>query len=109
MRGKEATSGIFHDLQTLQAGSGDEILKKHLKEAARNARYTSVQTQNELIHICEEIVREKIVSRANKSIGFSVIADETSDISGVEQLSIGIRFLIQNRTLFAKSLWVLFR
>ena len=30
---------------------------------------------------------------ANESNGFSIIADETADISGTEQLSIGVRFV----------------
>ena len=37
------------------------------------------------------------MSSANSSAGFSVLADETTDISGREQLSLGVRFVdVQN-------------
>ena len=57
------------------------------------AKYTSVRTQNELFSICEGVVREDIVSAANASVGFSILADETADITGEEQLSPGVCFV----------------
>ncbi|XP_065662825.1 uncharacterized protein LOC136085446 [Hydra vulgaris] len=41
----------------------------------------------------EIILVNDIVSAANNSIGFSVLADETADISRTEKLSIGIHFI----------------
>ena len=38
-------------------------------------------------------MREEIVAMANNSSGFAIIADESADISGKEQLSIGVRFV----------------
>ena len=64
-----------------------------MENAAGNAKYTSVRTQNELISICEDVVREYIGSAANASVGFSILADVTVDISGEEQLSLGVRFV----------------
>lgn len=40
----------------------------------------------------EEIIANDIVSKTNASKCFSILADETSDIAGVEQLSLGVRF-----------------
>ena len=48
-----------------------------------------MQTQNELIGICQRVLQKKIVSDANRAGAFSILADETADISGTEQLSIG--------------------
>ena len=42
------------------------------------------------------MLKEEIVAAVKNSIGFSIIADETADISGTEQLSIGIRFVDQH-------------
>ena len=68
-----------------------------MENAAGNAKYTSVRSQNELISICEDVVREDIcedvVSAADASVGFSILADETTDISGEEQLSLGVRLV----------------
>ena len=69
--------------------AGDKIIRNHLDTAAKNTKYTSHQTEKELIKISEQILVNDIASAANNSIGFSVLAD----ISGTEQLSIGIRFV----------------
>ena len=93
LRGKNVNSGNLHDLLQFRVEAGDIDLGNHLKNAAQNAKYTSVRTQNELIHLCEETIREEIVDTANSKVGFSIIADETADIAGKEQLSIGVRFI----------------
>ena len=94
LRGKEVDSGNLFDLYKFRAEAGDEVLQKHLESAPKNVRYTSVQTQNELIELSADVRREKIVLQANASIaGFSLIADETTDFSGIEQLLIGIRYV----------------
>lgn len=58
-----------------------------------NAKYSSNRTQNELITLCGKILKEEIVCEANAANAFSIIADESAYISGVEQLTIVIRFL----------------
>jgi hypothetical protein len=49
--------------------------------------------QNELISICGKLICKQILDEVNNSEYFSLLADETADISGVEQLSIGVRFV----------------
>lgn len=93
LRGKESTSGNLCDLLQFRIEAGDTVLKDHIEGTSRNARYTSARVQNELIVLSEEVVRDNIVKAANESNGFSIIADETADISGTEQLSIGVRFV----------------
>ena len=94
LRGKQADSGNLVDLYKFRAEAGDEVLQHHLETAPKNARHTSVKTQNELIKLSAEVLKEKIVRQANESLaGFSLIADETADFSGVEQLFIGIRYV----------------
>ena len=68
-----------------------EDLKEHLVHATDNAKYTSPMIQNEIIHLCEGYIREKIVSRISKY--WSLMADETQDCSTAEQLSICIRYV----------------
>ena len=93
LRGKESTSGNLRDLLRFRIEAGDTILKDHTEGASKNAKYTSVRVQNKLIALSEEVVRDKIMKAANESNGFSIIADETADIPGTEQLSIGVRFV----------------
>jgi len=68
-------------------------MKDHMEGARKNARYTSVRVQNGLIVLSEEVGRDTIVKAANELNELSVIADETADISGTEQLSFGVRFV----------------
>ena len=69
------------------------VLQSHLESAPSNAKYASHRIQNELISICEDELLSNIILDVNKSIGFSILADETADISGIEQLSVGVWFV----------------
>ena len=92
LRGKTAETGNFHDLMNFRVEAGDEILHNHFVSAPGNAKYTSVRTQNTLIEMCGSILRDNIVRAANASVAFSILVDETTDISGTEQMSLGVRF-----------------
>ncbi|XP_025417879.1 52 kDa repressor of the inhibitor of the protein kinase-like [Sipha flava] len=41
----------------------------------------------------DKVIRNDIVSQVNNSVAFSLLADETADIAGKEQLSIGVRYI----------------
>ena len=58
-----------------------------------NAKYVSPTIKNELIKDCGQVIDDRIVSEVNNSSGFTVLADETADINGHEQLSITVRFI----------------
>ena len=72
----------------------DKDLKDHLKHAPKNAKFTSPRIQNEIISLCESIIREKVI--ATVQTYWSVMADETTDVSATEQMSICIRFVNSN-------------
>lgn len=93
LHGKDSFGGNFCDLLDLCIEAGDTILKKHSETAAGSARYTSHRVQNELFAECEPVIRNEIVCAANSAVGLSVLADETADNFGVEQLSLGVRFV----------------
>ena len=75
------------------AAKKDTMLQSHLESAAQNAKYLSPTTQNELIACIESEIREQIVRQCNKSSFVSVMADETTDCGGIEQLSLCIRYV----------------
>ena len=72
---------------------GDRVLEEHLKNSASNALYTSKTVQNELIVICGDIIRNKILAKVRQAKYFSIIADEATDVANDEQLSICIRYV----------------
>lgn len=97
-RGKTDKTAIFSNLLQFRIDAGDSILSNHLQNCPSNATYISHRVQNELIGICNDVLRENIIEDAKKSPFFSIIADESCDISGIEQLSIGIRFISKMST-----------
>lgn len=87
--------GNFRSLLRFRIDAGDTALQNHLLTAASNATYTSPQTQNEIIDACGSIVLEQLVCEINKSGCFSAMADETMDVSGIEQFSNAVRYVAE--------------
>lgn len=49
--------------------------------------------QNKLISVFGHLIQGQIVTNVRKSIFYSVLADETTDISQVEQFSLCVRYV----------------
>ncbi|KAF2881210.1 hypothetical protein ILUMI_24963 [Ignelater luminosus] len=84
---------LIGDCDSLRANSGDEDLRRHVISSRKNATYMSPDIQNEIIQICSEIVTEEIMKKINRASCFTLLADETMDVSGTEQFSICIRYI----------------
>lgn len=91
--------GNFRQLIRFRLDSGDQALKEHLVTSSKNANYLSWKIQNEIINACNQIILKRIVERANQSECFSVLADETTDMSTQEQSSICIRFIDKDKKM----------
>lgn len=78
---------------------GDDFLRTVLEGSGKRNKYTSPVIQNEIIQVCNTILLRKIVNKVNKSKCFSVLADETTDISTKEQLSICVRYIDEQNML----------
>lgn len=66
-------------------------MKKYLD--TQKLQYSSPKIQNEIIEICGAIILGKIISKINQAKFFSILADETTDISGIEQFSSCVRYV----------------
>lgn len=89
----QSGQGIFRAMLKFRVDAGDVVLKEHLENCPKNAVYVSPRVQNEMIDICGNIIREKIVEEIKESPYFTVLFDETSDVAGIEQASLCIRYL----------------
>ena len=98
-RGKQSDGGNFQELLRFRVEAGDKILEEHFATSAQNARYTSHRVQNDLIGTFETVLPKDLTNAINQSKCFALLADETTDIFGKEQLSIGIRYLDSNSIL----------
>ena len=85
--------GNFIELLNFRVRAGDKVLEKHLQNSSKNAKYISKEIQNELITCCGEVIRERIISEVKINKLFSIIADEASDSSNQEQMSLVLRFV----------------
>ena len=73
---------------------GDKVLEQHLKTCSKNASYISKTSQNDLISCCGQFITELNVRNIKENqFFFSILADEASDCSNQEQLSLVIRYV----------------
>lgn len=86
----EENDGNFRALLRFRSKT-DSVLKNMLTCSVGNAQYTSPRIQNEIIEVCNDLIVRNLVKELNASSCFSILADETSDISGLEQLSLCVR------------------
>jgi len=79
---KPNNDGNFRAILRYRA-QGDGDMRSYL-ESSDTIKYTSSTSQNEIIDSSNKLLFNKIVSRANEAKCFSVLADETADVSGIE-------------------------
>lgn len=89
----EKNDGNFRSLLRYRANSGDNDLKDQLMNSGGKSMYTSSFIQNELINTFGHLIQCQIVENVRKSIFYSVLADETTDISQIEQFSLCVRYV----------------
>ena len=96
LRGHDETEeslnpGNFRSLLTF-ISNHDQIVRKRIKEGPQNSKYTSPEIQNELLGVMGDMVLQTISNEVQKAGIYSLLADETKDISQKEQLSIVLRY-----------------
>ena len=73
--------------------AGDTILEEHLSTGAKNATYTSSTIHNQIIDILSNQIQQVILKKVKKAQWFTVIADEVTDLSNKELLSLDLRYV----------------
>ena len=85
--------GNFVEVLNYRVRGGDLVLENHLRTCSKNASCISKTSQNELINCCGNYIKDILVKEIKESRFFSVLADEASDCSNQDQLSLVIRFV----------------
>ena len=90
----------FHSLKDLAIRIGCEYL--HELSLGGNAQYNSEQTVAELLHCLSQAIEEKILFDLQSSEFFSLMTDESTDISVLKQLVLVGKYLTHDgvRTSF---------
>lgn len=89
----EINEGNFRAFLRERVDAGDSVLENHLRHPAKNAMYTSWNIQNQLIECCGAMIQKNILKKVNAAKFFSVLADEATDISSTQQMSICVRYV----------------
>ena len=98
----ESNRGNFQALLDFRVLSGDTVLKEHFETAPRNATYRSKTIQNDLIDCCGEVLRIDIVEEVKKAGIYSLMADESPDISKKEQMPVSLRYVNKQGEILEK-------
>ena len=83
--------GNLKSLLLLCCQSGDHVLKQHLEISAKNAKYTSKTTQNDLLLCIKRYIQGKIIDKVKAQQHgplFGVQADEVTDVSNKEEIGV---------------------
>lgn len=90
--------GNFRELLKFRVKSGDSVLENHLQNTSSKATYISKTTQNEIIECCSKVILNHILSRIKNGSGFySIIFDETLDVSKRSQISLVLRYIYNDK------------
>ena len=76
-----------------RVSAGDSVLRDHLAKAPPNVKYTSPSIQNEVADILGTQIKRNILDRVRRAKLFSVVADEVTDSSNKEQLTLALRYV----------------
>lgn len=88
--------GNFRELLKFRVDAGDKVLEDHLKTCNSKATFISKTVQNDLIECCGSVILDKIKERVYTSKFYSVLFDETTDLSHISQMSLAIRYIYNN-------------
>ncbi|XP_028413710.1 52 kDa repressor of the inhibitor of the protein kinase-like [Dendronephthya gigantea] len=89
----EVNCGNFIEILKYGAMCAGKTLEELFKSTPKNMTYKSKTTQNEIIDICGDMITKKLTDEIREARFYSILADEASDCSNIEQLSIVIRFV----------------
>ncbi|KAF2883407.1 hypothetical protein ILUMI_22770 [Ignelater luminosus] len=73
------------------ANAVDETLKNTYQ--VKETQHVSAQIQNEVINIATTLIHKELVKKIKEAGCFSILVDKTIDVSGVEQMSICVRYV----------------
>lgn len=91
-----SNEGNFREILRFRVSSGDTELQKHLASTSSRATYISKTTQNELIKCCGDEVLATLIQWVHESGAYSIMFDETTDVSHTSQLSLVLRYVHKN-------------
>lgn len=97
----ESSKNKGNFIEILEMFASDEL---KLRLQARYGHYTSPAYQNDYISIIATLTKQNILSSMNKMGIYTIMVDETKDLSKKEQMSFLLRFVDKNLNICEKSI-----
>lgn len=85
--------GNFRELLKFRIDAGDKNLEHHLMSTSKNATYISYPIQNNLIQCIGKEISTFITNEIKEAKYYSIMFDETTDVSVISQMSFSVRYL----------------
>lgn len=85
--------GVFLAVLASKLQSGDPDLKFHMETTKKTSTFISGKIQNEILNCIGTVVRSEIVKEIQNSKFYSLLCDETTDVSGDPQLVFCVRYV----------------
>ena len=98
-------SGNFQAFLQFRVDAGDNVLREHFVTASSYVTYSSKTTQNELISLCSDYIRDQILAEVRDAGFYSICADEATYQANHEQLTLVLRFCDKNYDIFVRNSW----
>ena len=96
-RGHDESEGSLNKGNFLQilglVAKHDPIVGERLFHGSRNAKYTSHMIQNNILAVMASLVRKQICHSVQKACFYSLMVDETKDLSKHEQMSVVVCYV----------------
>ena len=92
IRGHQDEDSNFMAMLSLLAKE-NSVLRDHLENAPRISKYTCPDIQSEIIFFSAKQILDGIIDNCKRSVIHALIADESTDVTNKEQISICIRFV----------------
>ncbi|XP_022169095.1 52 kDa repressor of the inhibitor of the protein kinase-like, partial [Myzus persicae] len=94
---KMKNEGNFRELLRYRVKSGDKILEQHLLTTHSKATYINSNVQNQLIDCFKEEIQSEIIKEIKENRFYSIMFDETTDLSHVSQMSLVLRYVVNDK------------
>lgn len=83
----------FKDIVNFFSEIGDIEVQEHLQQCSRRATYISTTSVDQYLSVLNDFVQDKLLTSILTAKDFSVLADETTDISDRAELAVFVRFV----------------